>query len=152
MKSHTYTTEARILKALSNPKRLEIIHLLGHRDLTATDIQRMTGFPQANLSQHLRELKLARVIVAVRKSRFIHYRVAHRDVLHMLKMLEDVSSHRAATKHETSRSEVQDLVCQMWVEPSSAKWQTIYKGATYFFCASGCQKHFMKSPEKYVQH
>lgn len=150
MKHSTYATEARFLKALSHPKRLEIVHLLGHRQLTAGEIERMTGFPQANLSQHLRDMKIAKVIVAVRRGRHITYRLTHPNFLQIGSSLAAISAPRKATAREMSRREVQDPVCGMWVEPAAAKWQTLYKGATYFFCASGCQRHFLRSPKKYV--
>jgi YHS domain-containing protein len=46
---------------------------------------------------------------------------------------------------------VADVVCGMKVVPSSAEWKTIYKGATYYFCASGCFKKFTNNPEQYVR-
>ncbi len=151
MKVSVFQHETKVLKALSHPKRLEIVHLLGSRELTATDIQRMTGFPQANLSQHLRELKVARIIVAERESKNIRYRLAHPSFLQITKILQETSAPQKAKTRETKKSEVQDLVCRMWVEPAGTPFQTIYKGATYFFCASGCQKHFVTSPEKYAK-
>jgi DNA-binding transcriptional ArsR family regulator len=151
MKALAFLHESKTLKALSHPKRLEIVHLLASRELTATDIQRMTGFPQANLSQHLRELKVARVIVAERDSKNIRYRLAHPSFLQISKILQETSAPQKPKSRETKKSEVQDVVCGMWVEPAATKFQTIYKGATYFFCASGCQKHFVKSPETYAK-
>lgn len=151
MKQAAFQHEAAMLKALSHPKRLEIVHLLGHRELTATEIQRMTGFPQANLSQHLRELKVARVIVAERESKNIKYRLAHPSFLQINKILRETSAPQKPKSRDTNATAVQDLVCGMWVEPTATKFQTIYKGATYFFCASGCQHRFVKSPELYVK-
>lgn len=150
MKSPSYAPEARFLKALSHPKRLEIVHLLGQRQLTAGEIETMTGWPQANLSQHLRELKLAKIIVAIRQGKNIHYRLTNPKFLTIGATLATISAPRKATAREGSRTVVQDVVCGMWVEPVAAKWQTLYKGATYFFCAAGCQKNFVRSPERYV--
>jgi YHS domain-containing protein len=45
---------------------------------------------------------------------------------------------------------VKDLVCGMDVEEKTAKYKTIYKGETYYFCAPGCKKVFEDNPEKYV--
>lgn len=44
-----------------------------------------------------------------------------------------------------------DPICKMEVEESTAKWKSVYKGSTYYFCAPGCQKEFEKNPEKYAQ-
>lgn len=150
MQHETFHREAAVLKALGHPKRLEIVQVIGGHGLTATDLQRMTGFPQANLSQHLRELKEARVIVAKREGKFIRYRLSHPLLLQLTRLLRDVSQPRRARKIETKPTEVKDPVCGMWVEPAASQWQVIYKGATYFFCASGCSKRFTAYPERYV--
>lgn len=150
MTKANFRQEAGVLKALSHPKRLEIVHLLSHRVLTATDIQRMTNFPQANLSQHLRELKVARVIVADRAGKHISYRLSHPNFLRLTRLVEELGTPKSAQPRETNTTEVQDPVCEMWVEPAAAKWQSLYKGATYFFCASGCYHRFQKSPVAYV--
>ncbi len=150
MTKANFQREAIMFKALSNPKRLEIVHLLSHRELTATDIQKMTGFPQANLSQHLRELKDGRVVVAVRRGKHITYRLSDPRFSVLTAVLQDIHSPKAPKQQETKKSEVQDLVCGMWVEPASARWQSLYKGATYFFCAAGCRRQFLHSPQSYL--
>ena len=44
-----------------------------------------------------------------------------------------------------------DLVCNMDVDERTAKWKTVYKGKTYYFCTEECKKQFDKEPEKYVK-
>jgi YHS domain-containing protein len=43
-----------------------------------------------------------------------------------------------------------DLVCDMEVNEKTAKWKSIYKGKTYYFCAPGCKKAFDEEPEMYI--
>jgi YHS domain-containing protein len=43
-----------------------------------------------------------------------------------------------------------DLVCNMDVDEKTAKWKTVYKGKTYYFCAPGCKKAFEEEPETYI--
>ena len=45
---------------------------------------------------------------------------------------------------------VKDLVCGMEVNEKTAKWKTVYKGKTYYFCAPGCKKSFEEEPEVYL--
>lgn len=110
----------------------------------------MTGFPQANLSQHLTLLKQAQIVVAVRTGKNISYRLSHPNFLMMSKLIEESKTVRPAQKKESSQSQVQDPVCRMWVEPAATRWQALFKGATYFFCASGCERRFIKTPERYA--
>ena len=46
---------------------------------------------------------------------------------------------------------VQDLVCEMWIDPDKAAATSEYKDNTYYFCARGCKVAFEKDPEKYVK-
>lgn len=43
-----------------------------------------------------------------------------------------------------------DPVCGMDVNPKTAAATAEYKGKTYYFCATGCQKEFLENPGKYV--
>ncbi len=43
-----------------------------------------------------------------------------------------------------------DLVCDMEVDEKTAKWKSVYKGKTYYFCAPGCKKAFEEEPEVYI--
>ncbi len=43
-----------------------------------------------------------------------------------------------------------DLVCGMEVNEKTAKWKSVYKGKTYYFCAPGCKKAFDEEPDTYI--
>jgi Cu+-exporting ATPase len=43
-----------------------------------------------------------------------------------------------------------DPVCGMQVDEKKAAATAVYKGRTYYFCASACKQTFEKSPEKYA--
>jgi YHS domain-containing protein len=44
-----------------------------------------------------------------------------------------------------------DPVCNMNVDEKKAAGSSIYKGATYYFCAKMCKEKFDKDPEKYLK-
>ncbi|MEM4307766.1 MAG: YHS domain-containing protein [Thermoplasmata archaeon] len=44
-----------------------------------------------------------------------------------------------------------DPVCKMNVEEKKAKYTSIYKGKTYYFCALGCKKAFDREPQRYIE-
>jgi YHS domain-containing protein len=44
-----------------------------------------------------------------------------------------------------------DPVCGMSVKKEGAKFTYDYKGATYYFCGSGCKEAFDANPDKYLQ-
>ena len=46
--------------------------------------------------------------------------------------------------------QVIDPVCKMTIEDADAAATSIYKGATYYFCANQCKK-FDENPEAYLE-
>lgn len=44
-----------------------------------------------------------------------------------------------------------DPVCGMNIDKGTAAAKTNYKGTTYYFCAHGCLRAFLKEPEKYLK-
>jgi xanthine dehydrogenase accessory factor len=44
-----------------------------------------------------------------------------------------------------------DPVCQMEVEIATAKYTYDYEGTTYYFCAPGCKRDFIKDPQEYLK-
>ncbi len=44
-----------------------------------------------------------------------------------------------------------DPVCNMEVDEKTAKFKSVYKGKTYYFCAPGCKVTFEENPEKYTK-
>jgi YHS domain-containing protein len=43
-----------------------------------------------------------------------------------------------------------DPICQMTVDEKNARFTSVYRGKTYYFCAPGCKKTFDANPEQYV--
>ena len=66
MRETLRTYDANIFQALSHPTRIASLELLRDRELSAETIQEKLGVEQANLSQHLANLR-SRQIVAIRK-------------------------------------------------------------------------------------
>jgi YHS domain-containing protein len=43
-----------------------------------------------------------------------------------------------------------DPICKMQVDEKTAKYKSVYKGKTCYFCSPGCKKEFESNPEKYA--
>jgi rhodanese-related sulfurtransferase/DNA-binding MarR family transcriptional regulator len=71
---------ARIGKALSSPRRLEIVDLLAQGERTVEEIAKETSMSVASASQHLQTLKAARMVETRRAGIYMHYRLADEDV------------------------------------------------------------------------
>lgn len=75
-KDAAYEQLARIGKALSSAKRLELLDLLCQTERTVEALAEETGMSVANTSQHLRVLESARLVQARKDGRFVLYSLA----------------------------------------------------------------------------
>jgi rhodanese-related sulfurtransferase len=75
-KDAAYEQLARIGKALSSAKRLELLDLLCQAERTVEALAEETGMSVANTSQHLHVLESARLIQARKDGRFVLYSLA----------------------------------------------------------------------------
>jgi len=67
-------------KALANPIRLRIVHLLTRRDeLCVCHFVEVFNLPQSSISRHLNTLRNAGLVVGRRDQLWIHYRLAIQD-------------------------------------------------------------------------
>jgi len=71
-----YEIKARVISVLANPKRLEIIDLLGERERTVTDLAGELHLAQAATSQHLAVMRKAGVVETRKDGNYVYYRLA----------------------------------------------------------------------------
>ena len=79
-KDKVYTVMSKLVKAMANPHRLEIIDLLGQAERSVEEIAAETGMSVANASQHLQVLKQSNLVQIKRNGNFILYRLASDNV------------------------------------------------------------------------
>ena len=80
----TYIDISKIMKALSDPKRLRIVDMLSQGELCARNIQTAFNISQPTLSHDMRVLKEAGITAERRDGKNIFYSLDHR-TLHGLK-------------------------------------------------------------------
>ncbi|MEI6857312.1 metalloregulator ArsR/SmtB family transcription factor [Psychrilyobacter sp.] len=84
--------QARIFKALGHPLRLKILKKLVSGELCVCKLVDDTEFTQANLSQHLKILSNAGLIVKRKERNYSHYRISDDKTLNLLKNCEDLAT------------------------------------------------------------
>lgn len=155
-----FKLQANLLKSLSHPKRLEIIHLLRDQELSVSQIQQMLGLPQANLSQHLQILRENEILVSHKNGKQIFYKLAHKNFIKANDLFRSVliQKHKDTPLADEFTHKmtdlvplVQDPVCLMRLSPKTAAFAYKHNNHNYYFCASGCQDKFKKSPQKYIK-
>lgn len=160
MYQQVFEFHAELLKAMSHPRRLEVIHLLRERTLSVTQIQRMLDLPQANLSQHLQVLRQAGVVETEKKGKRIFYRLAHKNFAKASDLLREVLIEKnkdgsladeLTLKMSDLLPVVKDPVCGMRISPKTAAYAKRENGTTYYFCASGCYQKFQANSGRFVK-
>ena len=96
---------SRIGKALSDPKRLELLDLLCQSEKSVDHVARQLGSSIATVSHHLQILKASHLAQGRRSGRFIHYRATETGKA-AWKLLADIG--------ETSIAEVRSAVSQFF--------------------------------------
>lgn len=95
-KDALYAQFARIGHAVSTPKRLEILDLLGQAERTVADLAELTATPVKNTSAHLRALRLAGMVETRKDGPHVVYRLADDRVHQFLRDLQALAHARLA--------------------------------------------------------
>jgi len=81
---------ARLLKALSNEKRLMILCQLGDQELAVGSLLPLVGLSQSALSQHLALLREEGLVSTRREGQAIFYRVADPNAVKVIATLAEI--------------------------------------------------------------
>ena len=102
-KDATYGQFARIGKAVSHPKRLEILDVLCQCPRTVEALAREAGLGIASASQHLKVLREARLLDAEKKGLFVTYRLADAAVCAFFRTMRSLAESRLAEVEQITR-------------------------------------------------
>lgn len=94
---------ARIGKAISAPKRIELLDLLNQGPRNVETLAAQAGISVANASQHLQKLRAARLVDLERKGHFMEYRLADDEVRRFLLALRRLAEARLAEVEQVAR-------------------------------------------------
>ncbi len=89
-----YELQADVLKTLSNPRRLEILHRLADGPCEVGRLAAELGMSQPNVSQHLALMRSAGVVAAEREGREVRYRLSDPDVMVACNLMRGVLRRR----------------------------------------------------------
>jgi len=81
-----------MVKAIAYPMRLRIVAMLCRRDERVNDLVAILGTSQANVSHHLRILRMSGLVATVRKGREARYTLALPHVRELIQCLERCSN------------------------------------------------------------
>jgi rhodanese-related sulfurtransferase len=102
-KDAIYDQFARIGKAVSSPKRLELLDLLCQGPRTVEVLSKESGLTIANASQHLQVLRAARLVEAEKEGLFVVYRLADQSVCEFFRAMRVLAESRLAEVEQIKR-------------------------------------------------
>ena len=101
-KAELFEEFARIGKALSSGRRLELLELLAQGERAVEELAAETGMSVANTSQHLQVLRSAHLVAVRRSGTYARYRLSDERVLRLWLNLREVG--------ETQLAEIERIV------------------------------------------
>lgn len=102
-KDAIYEQFSRIGKAVSSPRRLELLDLLCQGERTVEVLAQEAGMTVANASQHLQVLRAARLVEAEKHGLFVIYRIADSAVCEFFRSMRALAEARLAEVTKTAR-------------------------------------------------
>lgn len=87
---HLVNTAAKLLSAMENPKRIEILRILIEGEMPVGKLAQKVGLSQSALSQHLSKLRSANVVQTRRDAQTIYYFSNSKAVRQVLAALEEI--------------------------------------------------------------
>jgi rhodanese-related sulfurtransferase len=107
-KDAIYEQFARVGKAVSAPKRLELLDLLCQGPRTVEALAEQAAISVANTSQHLQVLRAARLVDAEKKGLYVEYRLADDEVCRFFVALRVLAEARLAEVDQVTRDYLEE--------------------------------------------
>ena len=107
-KDAIYELFARMGKAVSAPKRLELLDLLTQGPRTVDALAAEAGISTANASHHLKALRAARMVESERRGLFVEYRLADDQVGEFFLALRTLAEARLAEVERVARDYLEE--------------------------------------------
>ncbi len=85
-----YELHAEICKTLANPKRLQILNLLRHKELSVNELASLMEIREANVSQHLAVMRQKGILITRREGVNVYYRIANPKVIEACDIMREV--------------------------------------------------------------
>jgi rhodanese-related sulfurtransferase/DNA-binding transcriptional ArsR family regulator len=102
-KDAIYEQFSRIGRAVSSPKRLELLDLLCQGERTVEVLAKETGMTVANASQHLHILRAARLVETEKVGLFVTYRLSDQAVCEFFRAMRVLAENRLAEVEQIKR-------------------------------------------------
>ncbi len=91
LRKEAYRMHAQVCSIMANPKRLEIIELLGEGEKSVEELTLAMDIPKANVSQHLALLRHHNIVATRKEGLRVFYRIANPKVIQACRLMREVT-------------------------------------------------------------
>ncbi len=95
-----YKLHAEFCKLMANPKRIEILFLLGQKEMSVEEIALAMEVNVPNISQHLAIMRDKGVVSARRDGTKIYYTIVNRKILHACTLMREAMVEQMEKQYE----------------------------------------------------
>ncbi|MEK6875362.1 MAG: metalloregulator ArsR/SmtB family transcription factor [Nanoarchaeota archaeon] len=85
-----YNLHAEMCKVFSNPIRLEILNLLRDKEMSVTELIKMSKLSQSNISQHLSIMKSKDIVSSERTGKNIYYKLSNPKIIKAFDIIMEI--------------------------------------------------------------
>ena len=96
-----YDAQARIFKALCDPRRLQILELLRGGEKCACILIDELGMPQSSLSYHMKILCDSGIVVGREEGKWTHYQISRQGSERAIELLREITASGGESAHES---------------------------------------------------
>ena len=89
-----YRLQAEFCKGMAHPKRIQILRALKSGEKTVNELARLTGIPQANMSQHLALLRQLGLLITRRDGTNVYYAISDRRIVEACELVRSCIGER----------------------------------------------------------
>ena len=90
MNKYDMMKAVKLLKALANEKRLNILYYIKNEEMNVSKIEKLVNLSQSALSQHLAILREKQIVKTRRKSQAIYYSLKDKKTEQLLNILDEL--------------------------------------------------------------
>lgn len=82
--------KAKLFRGFADPSRLAVLEALREGPRCVSEVVKLTGLSQPNVSAHLACLEDCGLVRKERRGRFVYYQIAHKNVTVVLEQAEEI--------------------------------------------------------------
>jgi ArsR family transcriptional regulator len=104
MDKKIYKIHAEMCKVFTSPVRIEILNLLGEGKKSVSELVKLTGLTQPNISQHLHMMKEKKIVKTEKQGNIVYYSLANPKISKAFEIMKEILEDQLAESERLYKS------------------------------------------------